>query len=192
MTDAQPADPREPATHLKVLTGLLTAGTVLISTAFLYAPSPGVRGVLGLCTTGLAVAYLIVRSVWIRRCWTNADLLAPGSQRSGRGWAVGGWFVPLVHLWLPRRVLVDILRAGGDEETRPVDLWWAVVVAVFLAGVAAMAPGIHETALLVGSALTVVKAVLFIRLVGRVTGRQTERLGLAPLPRYGARAAERA
>ncbi|WP_051967368.1 DUF4328 domain-containing protein [Kitasatospora mediocidica] len=192
MASIQPVDPREPATNLKVLTGLTNVCLVLIYTAFLYSPSPAVLGLLFLLTLGAMAASFIVRSVWIRRCWTNAEVLAPGSQRSSRSWAVGVWFIPLVQLWLPRRVTLDIRRASGLPDNGTVNLWWGVSVATFVIGTAAGVRSLHQVAILVACALALVKAVAFIRIIGQVTSHQVEALNLPPIPELGERASRRA
>ncbi|MGV9270515.1 DUF4328 domain-containing protein [Kitasatospora sp. NPDC003701] len=192
MTSVQPADPREPATNLRALTALMTAGLVLTNTAFLYTPSRTVLGLIVLVTLGSLVAYWIVRSVWFRRCWTNAELIAPGHQRLGRGWAAGIWFVPVANLWLPRRILLDIRRASGLAGERLVNLWWGAGVVMFLCGTTAVLGDPPRAAVLAACAVLPLRAVAFIRIIGQVTTRQVEALGLPPLSKLGTPVVERA
>ncbi|MER6401734.1 DUF4328 domain-containing protein [Kitasatospora sp. NPDC001603] len=192
MAHVQPADPREPAGNLKALAVLTNAGLVLLSTAFLYSPSNTVMGLLVLVTLLALAAEAIVRSVWIRRCWSNAEVLAPGSQRCGRGWAVGVWFVPLVQLWLPRRVTVDLRRASGLPDSGVVNLWWGVSIAVYVSYVMAAFRDLHLVAVLAECALALVRMVAFIRIIGQITSRQAEALGLPPVTKLGQRASQHA
>ncbi|MEV0849686.1 DUF4328 domain-containing protein [Streptomyces sp. NPDC049954] len=70
--------------------------------------------------------------LWLRRARDNADVLAPGAQRYRRMWLLLGWFVPVVALWFPRGIVVDVWRAGArgglapEERRTPwyVNVWW--------------------------------------------------------------------
>ncbi|GAA1992777.1 hypothetical protein GCM10009738_87020 [Kitasatospora viridis] len=130
------------------------------------------------------VADAIVRSVWIRWCWTSAEALAPGSRRSGRGWVAGVWFVPLVRLWLPRRVVLDLRRAGGLPDGRFVNAWWGVGMAVCVGAAVSGFRGLHRVAALVECVLALVRMVAFVRMV--------EALALPLIPGLGERASQSA
>jgi uncharacterized protein DUF4328 len=74
----------------------------------------------------LVAAVLFIR--WFHRAYRNLDVL--GSQRRhGTGWAIGGWFVPILALFRPKQIMNDIWRgtkpapgAGGAEPMLMV--WW--------------------------------------------------------------------
>ncbi|MFJ8532016.1 DUF4328 domain-containing protein [Streptomyces sp. NPDC093591] len=77
----------------------------------------------------------IVFVVWFFRMRRNTGLLAPDRFRNGPGWAVGAWLIPLVNLWLPYRIALDmwgaatLLPAAGEPyraRTWPVNLWWGL------------------------------------------------------------------
>ncbi|WP_042395908.1 DUF4328 domain-containing protein [Streptacidiphilus carbonis] len=82
----------------------------------------------GLLLLGTAVTFI----VWFFKSAKLSGVLAPGQQRLGPGWAVGGWFVPVAFLVLPRMVAGDIWRASEPltEErlwkprSRLVTFWW--------------------------------------------------------------------
>ncbi|MFE9498788.1 DUF4328 domain-containing protein [Streptomyces collinus] len=38
---------------------------------------------------------------------------------NSRGWAICGWFCPVVNLWFPRRVALDTWDAGAAWADRP-------------------------------------------------------------------------
>jgi hypothetical protein len=61
--------------------------------------------------------------VWLRRAYGNLGALGIGRPRRTRGWAVGGWFVPVANLVIPKQVANDVWRAG-DPELRPGDPGW--------------------------------------------------------------------
>lgn len=79
----------------------------------------------------------IVFVVWFFRMRRNTGLLAPDRFRNGPGWAIGAWLIPLVNLWMPYRIALDMwgaatpLPAEGERyraRTWPVNLWWGLFV----------------------------------------------------------------
>ncbi|MEU4097035.1 DUF4328 domain-containing protein [Streptomyces sp. NPDC026673] len=73
---------------------------------------------------------IVLFLVWLARARHNARALTPQASLPSRGWTIGVWFVPLVNLFAPRQVLLDIGRASSVswQETRDktvVNLWWA-------------------------------------------------------------------
>ena len=91
---------------------------------------------VALLTTG------VVFITWTRRLYRNVAPLG-GETRFKPGWAVGGWFVPLLNLVRPKQVLDDAWRAGMvdsrdlDKVDKPppfMEFWWALfVIAPFAA-----------------------------------------------------------
>ncbi len=51
-------------------------------------------------------------AVWTRRLYGNLRPLGFHELRFGEGWALGGWFVPVVNLVRPKQIVNDIWRAG--------------------------------------------------------------------------------
>ncbi|MEV7452319.1 DUF4328 domain-containing protein [Streptomyces nigra] len=85
----------------------------------------------------------IVFVVWFFLMRRDLGVLAPDGFRNGRGWAIGGWLIPLVNLWMPYRVAVDMWGAAAPlpHEGRPrgtsfwpVNLWWGLFVGATLLG----------------------------------------------------------
>ncbi|MBL0748701.1 DUF4328 domain-containing protein [Nocardioides baculatus] len=68
-------------------------------------------------------------------------------MRHGSGWAIGGWFVPLLNFWRPLQVVLDIRRgATGDEElpvTRTLGWWWVTFLVSYATS---MIAGFHYRA----------------------------------------------
>ncbi|MQY06407.1 DUF4328 domain-containing protein [Actinomadura macrotermitis] len=54
---------------------------------------------------------------------------APGPHRHHRVWALLGWFVPVVNLWLPPRLVYDVWVNSGRYRTAERQLAGAVVAA---------------------------------------------------------------
>ncbi|MEU4497552.1 DUF4328 domain-containing protein [Streptomyces sp. NPDC023998] len=90
-------------------------------------------------------ATAVVFIIWFHRVRANADVFAPDLQRRGRGWAIGGWFVPIGNFYLPRAIAADIWAAsrqdpygrGKQEPHTIVNVWWiAWLVANLVNGIA--------------------------------------------------------
>ena len=82
--------------------------------------------------TGL-LAYLacgILFLLWFYRACASAWARAPGSLRYRPRWALLGFFVPVLSLWRPYLLAVDLYRAtrGDPEKDEPppalLPLWW--------------------------------------------------------------------
>jgi hypothetical protein len=104
------------------------------------APAPVL--VLGaVADLGFWVA-VVMFAVWFYRARVNAD--GHGwPQRRSPSWAIVAWFVPVVNLWFPFQIMVDIWRAGLPAKARAnrailPGIWWACLLAfLFLQNVPA-------------------------------------------------------
>ncbi|MFB7833740.1 DUF4328 domain-containing protein [Streptomyces sp. NPDC056056] len=75
----------------------------------------------------LQVSCWVAFIVWFFRVRANAEVLAPGSHRYPVGFAIGAWAIPLAMWWLPRRIALDIHRAGGPpRDAWLINAWWFV------------------------------------------------------------------
>ncbi|MFD7692460.1 DUF4328 domain-containing protein [Streptomyces sp. NPDC059805] len=81
---------------------------------------------------------MVVFVVWFFLMRRDLGVLTPDAFRNGRGWALGGWLIPLVNLWMPYRVAVDMWGAAAPLPRRPsfwpVNLWWGLFVGGTLLG----------------------------------------------------------
>ncbi|MEJ8659296.1 DUF4328 domain-containing protein [Streptomyces sp. MS1.AVA.4] len=135
----------------------------------------------------LATATVFI--VWFHRVRTNAGVFAPDLQRRGAGWAIGGWFIPIGNLWIPRGVAGDVLRASqhdtyGLEPARTglLNAWWGAWLwslafdryATKAYDKAGDVEAIHDASALVmaGAGFDIVAAVLAILFVRQVTALQ--------------------
>ncbi|MFJ9591211.1 DUF4328 domain-containing protein [Streptomyces virginiae] len=83
------------------------------------------------------VVCAVVFIMWFHRIRLRAGMLAPTAFRQGPGWAIGGWFVPLVCLWLPYRIANEAWTVGlrgAKGPFWPLNLWWASFVGSLLLG----------------------------------------------------------
>lgn len=75
----------------------------------------------------LAAAILFIR--WFHRAYRNLDALG-SHRRHGTGWAIGGWFVPILAWFRPKQILDDIwsgTKRPADATTSAPPLlmiWW--------------------------------------------------------------------
>ncbi|MES5816545.1 DUF4328 domain-containing protein [Streptomyces sp. RG80] len=180
---------------MRDVTGDLAAGALFDGRAEradrLYSLAGTVQTVALLTT---AVVFLC----WFHRVRVNAEVFSPYGHTKKRGWAIGGWFVPIVNLWYPRRITLDIWEAsspwGAPRPHGLVSTWWTFWIISLLSGrSAATAYRRAESAeeiqdavgqMLFSDAVDIVAAALAIAVVLRLTRMQHEKAlrGPAPLP----------
>ncbi|MEU3221430.1 DUF4328 domain-containing protein [Streptomyces sp. NPDC006971] len=83
-----------------------------------------------------AVAFL----VWLLRMRDNARVLSGQAPHYAWPWVYAGWIVPVVNLWVPRGIVVDVHQksAPGERLPRVVNWWWGLWLAGMLSGVGLM------------------------------------------------------
>ena len=72
--------------------------------------------------------------VWIHRAYRNADSLSANELDYSPGWAVGSYFVPILNLWRPYRIMSEIWQeSAGDQSPSQrakgvwlLRSWWAL------------------------------------------------------------------
>ncbi|MGW5125480.1 DUF4328 domain-containing protein [Streptomyces sp. NPDC004069] len=143
---------------------------------------------------GVAQLLTLLASCAVFLCWfyrvrVNAEVFDPFGHRMKRGWAIGAWFTPVVSLWFPRRIAVDIWDASspaaGPRSNALVNTWWTVWVIGLMAGrLAALdydhaveADDLHSAAgeMMFSDVLDLVAAVLAVFVVLRLTRMQHEK-----------------
>jgi hypothetical protein len=72
--------------------------------------------------------------IWFHRAATMAAKLGLPARRSP-GWAVGGFFIPIVNFWFPYRSALDLFPPGHPGRSA-VGRWWALWLATSFSGVA--------------------------------------------------------
>jgi hypothetical protein len=131
-------------------------------------------------TNLFAVVMLVVGVlflVWFHKAATMAARLGLPARRSP-GWAVGGFFVPIVSLWFPYRSARDLFppgHAGGSLVVR----WWSLylVMIVLDLGIYVAAwwsEGAAVVVAIIASAAALAGAVSLCLLVREVTKCHTE------------------
>ncbi|WP_026248254.1 DUF4328 domain-containing protein [Streptomyces sp. LaPpAH-108] len=76
------------------------------------------------------IAAMVVYLCWLYRVRVNAEVFDQSGHSLKRGWAIGAWFCPIVNLWFPRRIVLDIWNTSAPQGRpaghRLIDLWWAL------------------------------------------------------------------
>jgi hypothetical protein len=68
--------------------------------------------------------------VWLYRAH-RSDRMDSRMLKHGSGWAIGAWFVPILNLWRPRQMVLDVRRGAWPQDTSPlVTLWWLTFLAM--------------------------------------------------------------
>jgi hypothetical protein len=118
-----PARPVQPLSGLgEALTVLLVVASVAgVLTLLFPFPSGGrvadspVQALLGLLAAASIVATVITFCVWLHRACANAAQAQPAAGVRP-GWAVGSFFVPVVHFWIPFQQVRKAWRAHGPPQ----------------------------------------------------------------------------
>ena len=138
---------------------------------------------------------IVLFLMWVHRASRNLPALGAHGQRFSPAWAVGWWFVPIMFLFRPYQVMMEIWR--GSDATMPqawqdgpitalLPWWWILWIASAVAAVLSIFNGeflseaYAPTAAslqweLLSGALTICAGVLAILVVRRITSRQDER-----------------
>lgn len=157
---------------------------------------------LGLTVLVAVVVYLLAGFlywVWSWRARCNAEGLAGRrSQDLARAWTFWGWLCPIVNLWFPCQILLDIHRVSDLREPRRAGMviaWWicllgAYVVPSIVLNVSARGASRQEivdrlpvtgtVASVVGMALLITAAVLITVAIRRISDWQSTPRERAP------------
>lgn len=150
----------------------------------------------GVAQSVALVACAIVYLNWFQRVRVNAEVFDSSRHSKKRGWTIWGWFVPIVNLWFPRRITLDIWDAsspwGKPRGHGLVNAWWTLWILSLFAdrvGYSAYerAGGGEEirdstVQVMFADALDLAAAVLAIAVVLRLTRMQHEKAHQGPAP----------
>ncbi|MGJ5753790.1 uncharacterized protein DUF4328 [Streptomyces puniciscabiei] len=142
------------------------------------------------------VATAVVYLCWLWRVRVNAEVFDQSAHDLGRGWTIGAWFCPIVNLWFPRRIVLNVWDAsvpwGEPYRHRAVNAWWTLwIISILTSWLAYTSWGqAHTARLLYGAAgqmlfsdmVDSAAAVLAIVVVVRLTRMQDRKALAGPLP----------
>jgi hypothetical protein len=74
---------------------------------------------------------------WLWRVRDNARILSGSPARHLGIWVYLGWIVPIVNLWVPRGLVVDVYErsTGGKPAPLVLNVWWVLWLVGMLSGV---------------------------------------------------------
>ncbi|MFI8350412.1 DUF4328 domain-containing protein [Streptomyces sp. NPDC085596] len=116
--------------------GLVAAGDLAALWADWRLPSDLTVAIVSGTQAVLLIATAVVYLCWLWRVRVNAEVFDASSQSMGRGWVIGGWFVPIVNFWFPRRIVLEAWDASAPQG-RPaghalVNVWWTLWIVSLL------------------------------------------------------------
>ncbi|MFE5560128.1 DUF4328 domain-containing protein [Streptomyces sp. NPDC056544] len=156
-------------------------------------------GFAGILQMLMYIATEVVFVVRFSRVRINGGIFRATTFTQGSGWAIGWWFVPVAHLFMPFATARQIWRAsaqlGPDGSpvrvpSAPATAWWAVWVAASIVGrvsgavfSGAEGPGEMAAAATLGicsDLLVVAAAALAVLFVRRLTAMQNTMAARGP------------
>ncbi|MFG2603690.1 DUF4328 domain-containing protein [Streptomyces sp. NPDC048514] len=150
----------------------------------------------GVAQTITMLATMAVYLCWLWRVRVNAEVFDASRHSLKRGWAIAGWFCPVVNLWFPRRIVLDSWDASAPRDGWAghvvVNAWWATWLVSLVAGRfassrserAGTAADMRDAArlMLVGDSLDIAGAVLCAVVVLKLTAMQGRKVLEGPPP----------
>lgn len=87
--------------------------------------------------SGITVLCAAMFLNWLWRVRDNARAFSGERPRYSGIWVYVGWVVPVMNLWVPRGIVVDVHRASAPGERLPdvVNWWWGLWLAGLAGGV---------------------------------------------------------
>lgn len=141
-----------------------------------------------LAQLALFAGTVIVFLIWLYRAEVNARALGAQDMMVSPGWAVGWFFIPLVHLVMPFMAVRELWKASAtprDWQLTPVSpviaLWWACWLGTVISGNIAFALSrmddygalqAADFAGMVSAAFTIPSAILLGAVVSRIQAMQ--------------------
>jgi hypothetical protein len=176
--------PRSGPHPLRPLAAVLV--TVLVADAAAWLGTIVAPLLLAVSNLGFFAA-MVLFVAWFYRARVSAE--GHGwPQRRSPGWAIVGWFVPVVNFWFPFQIMADIWRAGLPEPARAnravlPRIWWACLLAFFCLLLFAPAGSAHRvwyagTPIYGTGALALIMTAVLVRKVSNgPLGESAPRLG---------------
>ncbi|MGQ4385634.1 DUF4328 domain-containing protein [Streptomyces sp. SAS_270] len=141
--------------------------------------SPSRSGFASMVFVYVMTAAVVLFLVWFSRCRRNAHVAGDGSAV----WAVVAWLIPVVNLWVPRGLLLDVQRASSTEAAEKgskdalVNAWWVAWVGHgLLAAGSQFSKGTSLPLLVVSEAFNLAAAGLVLCVIQRITALQSAAL----------------
>ncbi len=89
------------------------------------------QGILAIVQVGMTVLAAVFFIMWFRRSYFNLHTLGGKPLVETEGWAAGAWFVPIVNLFRPYKIMEDIwvytqehINVPVPEPKTLIGVWW--------------------------------------------------------------------
>jgi hypothetical protein len=132
---------------------------------------------------------------WLWAAYKNLDVVAPSERRYSESWAIFGWFVPILALVRPMKIVNDVWYGGSRDDAQPSALilfWWCSWLLGWFVGIfargsknGAATPEDFRTGtilFLVLDSVSIIAALLAIAVVRTLTKRLDEKAAAIPPP----------
>ena len=131
---------------------------------------------LVLCYLSMLVASLFF-VIWFYREYTNLHRVVPYAQYK-KSWAIWSWFVPLLHLWRPYKIMKELYSEGvkeSEKKENELAVWWTLWI--ILNG---MARGVDKIGDLFDGCwflIMAIDAILLVKIVRKIDVRGNKEIG---------------
>lgn len=192
----QETKPNEERARWAIVTVVIVTAMRLINSAitYLYAidiesrPILFTSQIIGLATFGTFIFSAVFVIMWFRRAYNNLHLAGSQYLSFSEGWASGAWFVPIMNLGRPYKIMREIWNETQaihqalqvQREIQPSTLvgwWWALyLIGNFFVNLSARESSNFDTAAslkVFGNLITATAGFLLIAIIRRV--REFER-----------------
>jgi hypothetical protein len=106
--------------------------------------------IIGVFQFGIAIATMIVFSMWIYRANFNSRALGAKNMKFTPGWSVGYYFIPFLNLWRPYQAMKEIWKTSknptaweGEERGAILPWWWLLFLVAGMLGNASFRTSMH-------------------------------------------------
>jgi len=163
--------------------------------------SDTLRQIIVIVNSIVAVLTMVFFILWFRRAYYNLHELPWHNARYTEGWAAGSWFIPIISLYWPYQIMVDIWkgtqnaireRVGEPQSIALVGWWWALfLINNFFAYAVVFAKGdgtdidgllLATKIEFIGNLITIAAIIVTIRMVQRTSNFERELLEHSQTP----------
>jgi hypothetical protein len=140
---------------------------------------------LGLLQLGWQLVTIVTFLMWFHRVHRNLPSLGARYLKYSPGWAVGSFFVPILNLFRPYQIMVEVWENSQLESpssSSPVGWWWAFWIAMNIVGqfsfrIMALAEDLQTFVLgtwlqIIVLAISLPAAILAIQVIRAITANQ--------------------
>jgi len=95
----------------------------------------------------LAIAVYILLIIWLNIAYKSAASRGAEGMAWSSGWAVGGWFIPVANIVIPKLVINEVDRMSQRDLVEPIgatwksmsrtavsDWWWVLLIVGYFIG----------------------------------------------------------